>query len=286
MGRIIKSELFKLFKNKTFIILCCVCIGFGGVTSFFATDISTNIMKEVMGELTETEKAMLEKVKPVDEALVVPGSMGIQLEAKNILEPTTEEIFYSSFGSGLIEVLIGILIAGILIKEYVHGTIKNVLAYGVNRKKFYVAKFFSSVIAIAILMAILNTIPVIVSTIMNGFGDANPMNMLMSYASGVICASSVSAIIMIIAILTKSTATVIGVAVGIFMIAPNLIGMLYGKFEWFDRLFELTPYYTLTSTTSIYAESGDKLFAVGVAMVTIFIALAIGSKIFEKQDIK
>lgn len=286
MGRIIKSELFKLFKNKTFIILCCVCIGFGGLTSFFATDISTNMMKEVMGELTETEMEMLEKSKEQNQELVAPGAMGIQLEAKNLSEPTTEEIFYSSFGSGLIEILIGILISGILIKEYMQGTIKNTIAYGVNRRRFYIAKFISIFIGTAILTAILTGIPLIVSSILNGFGEASMIEVFMTYLVVLICAGSVGAIMMIIAILTKSTVAIVGIAVGGFMLAPNLIGALYGKFEWFDRLFELTPYYTLNSTTSIYAESGDKLFAVVVAVITTIIALAIGSKIFEKQDIK
>ncbi|MGL5575796.1 MAG: ABC transporter permease subunit [Sarcina sp.] len=286
MGRIIKSELFKLFKNKTFIILCCVCIGFGGLTSFFSTDTASEIMKEAMGELTPAQEQMLDNMTPKENSLIAPGSMGIHLVAKDMMNPTTQEIFHSAFGSGIIEVLIGILIAGILIKEYAQGTIKNILAYGVRRRNFYIAKFISSFIAIAILVGILTVIPLVVSTIINGFGNANPMNMLMSYASGVICASSVSAIMMIIAILTKSTVAIVGIAVGGFMIAPNLIGALYGKFEWFDKLFELTPYYTLNSTISIYAKSEDIIFAVGVAMVTTIIALVIGSNIFEKQDIK
>ena len=288
MGRIIKSEIFKLVRNKTFIILCCVCIVLGGMLAFMSSDIMKDVMTTSMGEMTPEQQAMMENMAPKENQIVTPGSMGVQINAKDILNPTIKEIFHSSFGSGLIEILIGVLIAGILAKEYIQGTIKNTLAYGVSRKKFYFAKFLSSVISIAIFMFIMTGIGTLGSMIFTGegLGKTEIIEMLSTYGAAVLAASSVSAIIMLIAILTKSTAAVIGSAVGIFMLLPNLIGMLYGKMEWFDKIFEITPYYNLSAATSVYADSSDKLLTVGISMVTIIIFMAIGSVVFEKQDIK
>ena len=288
MGRIIKSELFKLIKNKTFIILCCICIVFGGLTAFMSSDIMKDAMTTAMGEMTPEQQAMMENMAPKEDQLVTPGSMGIQMAAEDMMNPTIKEIFHTSFGSGVIEILIGVLIAGILVKEYTQGTIKNTLAYGVSRKKFYFAKFISSVISITIFMFIITGIATLGSMIFvgEGIGTTEFIEMLTTFGSAVLAASSVSAIMMLIGIFTKSTAAVIGSAVGIFMLLPNLIGMLYGKMEWFDKIFELTPYYNLSAATSVYADNSDKLLTVGISMVTIIIFMAIGSVVFEKQDIK
>ncbi len=37
--------------------------------------------------------------------------MGMHINAKDIFNPTVSEVFHSSFGSGVTEILIGILIA-------------------------------------------------------------------------------------------------------------------------------------------------------------------------------
>ena len=288
MGKIIKSELFKLIKNKTVIILCCISIVIGGLTAFMSSDIMSDMMTTAMGELTAEQQAMMENMTPKEGELVTPGSMGIQMKAEDMTNPTIKEIFHSSFGSGFIEILIGVLIAGVLVKEYTQGTIKNTLAYGVSRKKFYFAKFISSVIAITIFMLVMTGIATLGSMIFTGesVGTTEIVGILTTFGSAVLAASSVSAIIMLIGIFTKSTAAVIGSAVGIFMLLPNLLGMLYGKFEWFDKIFEITPYYNFSAATSVYADNLDKLLTVGISIVTIIIFMAIGSVVFERQDIK
>ena len=75
------------------------------------------------------------------------------MEAKDIMNPTAIEVYHSSFGSGVIEILIGILVAALMAKEYSQGTIKNFLAYGKKREEFYLAKFIAIVVGIAIILA-------------------------------------------------------------------------------------------------------------------------------------
>ena len=94
------------------------------------------------------------------------------MEAKDIMNPTAIEVYHSSFGSGVIEILIGILVAALMAKEYSQGTIKNFLAYGKKREEFYLAKFIAIVVGVAIILADYYYITNNSITIMNGWGQA------------------------------------------------------------------------------------------------------------------
>ena len=62
--------------------------------------------------------------------------------------------------------------------------------------------------------------------------------------------------------------------------------MNYGKYDWFDKIYEVTPFYNLVASSSMYTDSSEKLLTVVVSLITITIFLFIGCKIFKKQDIK
>lgn len=290
MLRLLKAELFKLFKNKTFIVLCLICLLLAGVMSFLSTDIASNMLQDSLAAMPQEQAAMLKDAMAGGGSIVTPGQMGFHLAAKNPFSPTAIEIFHAAFGNGVIEVLIAILMSGILVREYTQGTIKNTLAYGKKRRDFYLAKFFAAVLGVSILLLILTVIPTIACTILKGWGVEFEFSQILlliaTFLSGVVTTSSVVAIIMIIAILTQSNAAVIGAGVGLFTLVPNLIGFLYGKYDWFDKVFEITPFYTVAASTSVYATNSDLINVVVIAAVTIIIALFIGIRTFEKQDVK
>lgn len=290
MLRLLKAELFKLFKNKTFIVLCLICLLLAGVMSFLSTDIASNMLQDSLAEMPQEMSAMLEQQIVGNESIVTPGQMGFHLAAENPFSPTAIEIFHAAFGSGVIEVLIGILMSAILVREYTQGTIKNTLAYGKKRRSFYLAKFFAAVLGVSILLAILTIIPTIVCTILQGWGVEFEFSQILSlvatFLGAIVTTSSVVGIIMIIAIATQSNAAVIGAGIGLFTLLPNIIGFFYGKYDWFDKIFELTPSYTVAASTSVYATSSDLTKVVIIGAITTIIALFIGVRTFEKQDVK
>lgn len=293
MLKAIQAELYKLFKNRTFKVLICVAVLLSTLTVVMCSSVFEKILNDSLGNMPQDQKEVLmEQLTSMSEseAIVTPGQLGIQLQAKDMMNPTSIEVYHASFGSGVIEIIIGILVGALIAKEYSQGTIKNFLAYGKRREEFYLAKFVSMVIAVTIILAVMTILPTIVVTLMNGWGKAfeisQLLGMIKTFVASVIAGSAVAALAMIIATLVKSNGATIGITVSIFIGIPTLAGFLYGIYPWFDRVYEVLPFYNSALATSIKAGNGDLLRSVIISLVTIAISLFVGIKIFKSQDIK
>lgn len=293
MLKAIQAELYKLFKNRTFKVLICVAVLLSTLTVVMCSSVFEKILNDSLGNMPQDQKEVLmEQLTSMSEseAIVTPGQLGIQLQAKDMMNPTSIEVYHASFGSGVIEIIIGILVGALIAKEYSQGTIKNFLAYGKRREEFYLAKFVSMVIAVTIILAVMTILPTIVVTLMNGWGQAfeisQLLGMIKTFVASVIASSAVAALAMIIATLAKSNGATIGITVAIFIGIPTLAGFLYGIYPWFDRVYEILPFYNSALATSIKAGNGDLLRSVIISLVTIAISLFVGIKIFKSQDIK
>ena len=293
MLKAIQAELYKLFKNRTFKVLICVAVLLSTLTVVMCSSVFEKILNDSLGNMPQDQKEVLmEQLTSMSEseAIVTPGQLGIQLQAKDMMNPTSIEVYHASFGSGVIEIIIGILVGALIAKEYSQGTIKNFLAYGKRREEFYLAKFVSMVIAVTIILAVMTILPTIVVTLMNGWGQAfeisQLLGMIKTFVASVIASSAVAALAMIIATLVKSNGATIGITVAIFIGIPTLARFLYGIYPWFDRVYEILPFYNSALATSIKAGNGDLLRSVIISLVTIAISLFVGIKIFKSQDIK
>lgn len=293
MLKAIQAELYKLFKNRTFKVLICVAVLLSTLTVVMCLSVFEKILNDSLGNMPQDQKEVLmEQLTSMSEseAIATPGQLGIQLQAKDMMNPTSIEVYHASFGSGVIEIIIGILVGALIAKEYSQGTIKNFLAYGKRREEFYLAKFVSMVIAVTIILAVMTILPTIVVTLMNGWGQAfeisQLLGMIKTFVASVIASSAVAALAMIIATLAKSNGATIGITVAIFIGIPTLAGFLYGIYPWFDRVYEVLPFYNSALATSIKAGNGDLLRSVIISLVTIAISLFVGIKIFKSQDIK
>lgn len=293
MLKAIQAELYKLFKNRTFKVLIFVGILLSTLVIVMCSSVFEQILSDSLGNMPEDQKQLLiENMESISESdsVVTPGQLGVQLQAKDIMNPTALEVYHSSFGSGVIEILTGILVAALMAKEYSQGTIKNFLAYGKRREEFYLAKFIAIAVAIAIILAVMTILPTIAVTIMNGWGQSfeisQLLGMIKTFVASLIASSAVAALAMIIATLVKSNGATIGITVAIFIGIPTLAGFLYGIYPWFDRVYEVLPFYNSALATSIKAGNGDLLRSVIISLVTIAISLFVGIKIFKSQDIK
>lgn len=293
MLKAIQAELYKLFKNRTFKVLICVAVLLSTLTVVMCSSVFEKILNDSLGNMPQDQKEVLmEQLTSMSEseAIVTPGQLVIQLQAKDMMNPTSIEVYHASFGSGVIEIIIGILVGALIAKEYSQGTIKNFLAYGKRREEFYLAKFVSMVIAVTIILAVMTILPTIVVTLMNGWGQAfeisQLLGMIKTFVASVIAGSAVAALAMIIATLVKSNGATIGITVAIFIGIPTLARFLYGIYPWFDRVYEVLPFYNSALATSIKAGNGDLLRSVIISLVTIAISLFMGIKIFKSQDIK
>ncbi|WP_370831321.1 ABC transporter permease subunit [Clostridium sp.] len=293
MLKAIQAELYKLFKNRTFKVLIFVGILLSTVIIFMCSSVFEQILNDSLGNLPEDQKQMLigqmTNISDSD-AIVIPGQLGVNLQAKDMMNPTALEVYHSSFGSGVIEILIGILVAALMAKEYSQGTIKNFLAYGKRREEFYLAKFTAIVVAIAIILVVIAILPTIVVTIINGWGQtfefSQLLGMIKTFIAALIASSAVAALVMVIATLVKSNGATIGITVAIFIGIPIFAGFLYGIYPWFDRVYEVLPFYNSALATSIKAGNGDLFRSLIISVVTITISLFAGIRIFKAQDIK
>ena len=293
MLKAIQAELYKLFKNRTFRVLIFVTVLLSSMTIVMCSSVFEQILSDSLENLPEDQKQIfMEQMTSISESdeIVTPGQLGVHLEAKDIMNPTAIEVYHASFGSGVIETLIGILVAALMAKEYSQGTIKNFLAYGKKREEFYLAKFIAIVVGVAIILEIITILPTIASTIMNGWGQAfefsQLLGMIKTFIASLIASSAVGALSMVIATLVKSNGATIGITVAIFIGIPTFAGFLYGIYPWFDRVYEVLPFYNSALATSIKAGNGDLLRSVVIALVTIIISLLAGIRIFKAQDIK
>ena len=293
MLKAIQAELYKLFKNRTFKVLIFVTVLLSSMTIVMCSSVFDQILSDSLGNMPEDQKqALIEQMESISESdsVVTPGQLGVNLEAKDIMNPTAIEVYHSSFGSGVIEILIGILVAALMAKEYSQGTIKNFLAYGKKREEFYLAKFIAIVVGVAIILAVMTILPTIAVAIMNGWGQAfefsQVLGMIKTFIASLIASSAVATLAMLIATLVKSNGATIGITVAIFIGVPTFAGFLYGIYPWFDRLYEVLPFYNSALATSIKAGNGDLLRSILIATVTIVISLFAGIRVFKSQDIK
>ena len=293
MLKSIQAELYKLFKNRTFKVLIFVTVLLSSMTIVMCSSVFDQILSDSLGNMPEDQKQIfIEQMETMSDSdsVVTPGQLGVHLEAKDIMNPTAIEVYHSSFGSGVIEILIGILVAALMAKEYSQGTIKNFLAYGKKREEFYLAKFIAIVVGVAIILAVMTILPTIASTIMNGWGQAfefsQLLGMIKTFIASLIASSAVAALAMVIATLVKSNGATIGITVAIFIGVPTFAGFLYGIYPWFDRVYEVLPFYNSALATSIKAGNGDLLRSILIATVTIVISLFAGIRVFKSQDIK
>lgn len=293
MIKAIQAELYKLFKNRTFTVLICVSVLLSTFIIVMCSSVFEQILNDSLGNMPQDQKEILiEQMTAISdsEEIVIPGQLGVQLKAKDMMNPTSIEVYHASFGSGVIEVLIGILVGALIAKEYSQGTIKNFLAYGKKREEFYLAKFVSMVVAVTIIIAIMTILPTVAVTIMNGWGQAfevsQLLGMIKTFVASVIASSAVAALAMVIATVVKSNGATIGITVAIFIGVPTFAGFLYGIYPWFDRIYEVLPFYNSALATSIKAGNGDLLRSVIISLITIAISLFVGIRIFKAQDIK
>lgn len=294
MRRFVKAEIFKLYKNKTFRVLCVVSL----VVAIFSFSMLKLVSSEdfikssLKGMTQEQQQQFINQLKGVSSSTgkIQPGSLGVHVESKDMFHPTGDEIFHASFGNGIIEIFLAILIGAIVAREYTSGTIKNSIAYGKKREYYYLSKIVSVSLGLIILLAIQVAVITVAFCISSGWGEAFTITELFKmagvFAAAVMVAMGTASLLILLSTLLKSSGATIGIGIGVFSILPMIVAFLYGRYSWFDKIYNCTVGYNWTLATSVKATSGDVLKAAAVGLVTLIISTTLGILVFKKQDIK
>ncbi|WP_461204756.1 ABC transporter permease subunit [Clostridium sp. DL1XJH146] len=299
MLRLLRAEIYKLFRNRAFIILCIIALGFG-ILNFGMTKLvsSEDFIRSSLSNMSEEEKDVaIEQLKLAtevgtteDTTIITPGRIGSTAQVKDIFNPKAKESFHSGFGQGTIEILLTILIAALVAKEYSSGTIKNMLAYGKKRRDYYLSKFLASSIGAVILLGITVFSNLILSSLVFPWGGAFDfyefIYIVKIFGTALIVVMAMISLMMLLASILKSSGATIGIGISIFVLLPTVIAFLYGRYTWFDKIFESTVSYNYALATAAYSTNNDIIKAITISLITIIISLIAGISIFNKQDIK
>lgn len=295
MLRLIHAEIYKLFRTRTFKVLCLVSlllallvIGLTKLTS--SEDFIKNSLKGMSQQQQEQYINQLKDMNSQATSKVTLGSIGLHYNGKDMFHPTAREIFYGSFGSGVMEILLAVLVGAVVATEYSSGTIKNILAYGKKREHYYISKLIAISIGFVILLGIMVTVSTVGSTILFGWGVpfdlAQALQIIKVFIAATIVGLGTISLLMLLATLVKSNGTIILLGVVVFSILPAVISFLYGRYTWFDKIYESTVSYNWTLATFIHSTNSDILKTMAVGIITLLIASAAGIAVFKKQDIK
>lgn len=286
MLRLLRAELYKIFKGRTFKVLLIVALVFG--------------MIPIIGNMVFAEEdAAIESQNPniqigtaqenkVEEEIVL-GNLGMTTAfTEDPLNVTSEEMFYVGFGHGIIELFIAILVGALFANEYSQGTIKNILAYGKKRRDFYLAKFLGVFIGVMIITGIMTMTPTIINTLMKGwdnFSITQILGMGKSFLAVGVMSGATIGLVMIFSLFFKNNGPTIAAAVGILVIGPTFLSA-FASNEIVDKMTRFTIFYnsTVVKTMGVSLERFNKSLLIG--SVTLLITLLLGIMVFNKQDIK
>lgn len=295
MCRLIKAEIYTLFKSRAFKVLCIIAL----LSSVMLIGIAKLVTSEeflrssMQGMTAEQQDLFIEELKKASSSETSPisstASIGFSMKSSDLFNPTAKEIFNSSFGNRTVEIFLAILVGIMVASEYSSGTIKNKLAYGKRREQYYLAKIIAITVGMAIILAIMVSIATIGSTILFGWGKAFDLNelayILGIFGSVVVVGATIISLLTLIATLVKSNGATIGIGIVVFFLLPSIIPFLYGRYAWFDNVFEATPAYNWSVITSITSSSSDVLKSVAISLVTLVVTSILGIMVFKKQDI-
>lgn len=175
--------------------------------------------------------------------------------------------------------------------EFQNGGIRNALALGKNRDKVFMAKIFSMIICIAILLFVIVVVQIIGNTILSGFGNMNPAEFAVFFLKNFLHINifhlSYAGFFTMFAFLTQKP----GLTIIFSFCYETIILILGGFFENFKGqnlkpLLQFFPQYYYTKIE--YNLSNDQFFVNGylTCLLYLFVPIIISVFIFRRMDIK
>ena len=142
MFRMLRAEFYKMYKSRGFKVLCIVAILLGLLNVVMNNVINEEFLSKSLGTQV-SEEQMESLINNDSDEIISPGSLGFHTNgAKDPFNITAVEAFHASFGSGIMEILIAVLV----------GTMASFL-YGVYDwfdKIYELSLFYNSALVTAI----------------------------------------------------------------------------------------------------------------------------------------
>ena len=270
MRELLKTDLRRIVKDKLFLVTCILGV-------FFA--LSTPLLYKGLSLALDMEEDMI----------------GLFASAKSI--------FFTSFSpSGNFGIILPILLAIVLCKDFSYGTIRNKIICGKSRTKIFLSTFLSGTIVICGTMLVHALLTLGVSLCFfqyqaEDFTGKTFLYVLLSILLSVLIYVFISAIVALLSVSMKNAglAVVLYFAVNFFFSIVGTIVAVASAFldtsnEFLVKLFEILQKANIFTTTHI--GTGSTYGATDILSLLIPICLGtvacifLGISIFRKKDIK
>lgn len=261
MFNIIKSDLYKFFKSKTFYISLLVAIIFATLTVvgnyIFAQEVASN------------------------GAGTMPGALLLQ---------TGRDFLFYAFNSTMTVMLISVMISIFIASEYSSGIIKDTVSSGKPRTLIFSSKIIVGSISAIIFFGIVILFQALLGTALAGYGQALDISeiglILSTFGTVSLILIALTTIFTLFATLLKSLGASLAVNLGIIMFSQLVLYLI----SLISNIFEnIGDYWLLNNLDKIVSNALANTYEIKhiiIALSYTAIAFIIGASIFKKQDIK
>ena len=251
MSNLVKSELFKLRKDRLFWILV---IGLALTGAFYPMLIFFD-----------------------------DGSFNAHAVSVNELYA-----YIALGGNNYITRLVPCILAGFFISsEYSIGTMKSISASGNSRLRIYLAKLMVFSLGAVVISVVFPVFMTIVGSIFSGFNDMPELSyILRTIGLTILYALAFASIMAVAAIIFTDNGKTIAVLFLFFILIDSVLYALSQEFTLFETVFNHSVFKLFWDINKFNVGSEELLDLLVVPIITYIIFALIGSIVFQKKEIK
>lgn len=265
MGKLIKFECYKLFRQKSFYICGAIMLGLILMSTF-----TLNMLMNMSQGMT--------------------GADGVSVSMMGGMELSGVYMMTSALGSNNATMILAVLLSLFICADYTNGTLKNVVAKGYSRVSVYGAKYIVSLVAATILTVLSWLTGFASGTVCWGTGTLQEgiSGLILILTAQLLGMYAYASFFFLICVLLKKTGGAIAVGIVtplVFSIALSLIDILADRlsFSFVPSEYWLDNCFLAVSTVSTASEVMTRSLICFVVYIVLF--TVIGHLIARKSEV-
>ncbi|WMJ24410.1 ABC transporter permease subunit [Paludicola sp. MB14-C6] len=275
MINLLRSELYKLFKSKSFYICCFICVIATIVVAFTYNFLQNNMSPEMLEQMNNA--AISDK-----SSITSPNSLFTQ--------KFNGQLFLSqSFTGNTLQIILAVFVSLFVSSEFTTGTIKNIVAKGFTRFNVYFAKLIIVWVASILMMLIIPLTAVSIGTILWGFGNAASdltKNIVVFFGLQILLCLALSSLFVTISVVVRSNGASIAINVCIIAFSSILTALLDAILPEGKTISQYWIQNNIIDVSSFGLTAKQITRSLIISSSYLLICVLGGFFIFQKKDIK
>ncbi|MEO4055062.1 ABC transporter permease [Solibacillus sp. CAU 1738] len=196
--------------------------------------------------------------------------------------------FIALAGNNYITRLAPCILAGFFISsEYSIGTMKSIGASGNSRLRIYLAKLLVFSIGAVVISLVFPIFMTIVGSVLSGFNDVPELSYIVrTIGLTILYALAFASIMAVAAIIFTDNGKTIAFLILFFILIDSILYALSQEFTLFETIFNNSVFKLFLDITKFNVGSEELLNLLVVPIITYIIFALIGSIVFQKKEIK